>query len=219
MRYIFGEWNDTESLKSRIIVSAGGAGSAYYANFPQGGHGGAITGYQGIQHRTASSAYYLTNSIGATNVLGGISGLSNYKNHNMTMNGSFGIGALPYDVNYGSGGGGGYYGGGAGNVVNDCVGSGSGGSSFISGYKDCDAIAKEYTLANPIHTGTPYHYSGYVFSNPTMKDGVASKYTGNGQARITVLFENYLQLQKSSVHHYSMHQFNFYFFIFIFIDS
>ena len=145
MRYISGEWNDTESLKSRIIVSAGGAGSAYYYKFIQGGHGGAITGYSGTQHRIGSSPYYLTNSVSATNILGGISGLSDDKGHDIIMNGSFGIGANPYYQVYGSGGGGGYYGGGAGNVVLSCVGSGSGGSSFISGYKNCNAIAKEYT--------------------------------------------------------------------------
>ncbi|EAY06367.1 hypothetical protein TVAG_151740 [Trichomonas vaginalis G3] len=134
------------------------------------------------------------------------------------MNGSFGIGANPYYQVYGSGGGGGYYGGGAGNVVLSCVGSGSGGSSFISGYKNCNAIAKEYTLNNPIHPGKPYHYSGFVFSTPTMKDGVETKYIGNGQARITII-DNYFDFKISCMLFYSMRQNTLYFYIFLIIDS
>ena len=134
------------------------------------------------------------------------------------MNGSFGIGANPFDAHYGSGGGGGYYGGGAGNIVNNCVGTGSGGSSFISGYKGCDAISQNYTLDNPVHTGKPYHYSGFVFVNPIMKDGNTVQYSGNGQARITVAYQEYFNIKQSCVNSYSMSPHYFYLIVSIIID-
>ena len=52
----------------------------------------------------------------------------------------------------GGGGGGGYYGGGGGASANGVVGSGAGGSSFISGHSGCNAID-----ANGTHTGQPNH--------------------------------------------------------------
>ena len=73
-----------------------------------------------------------------------------------------------------AGGGGGYYGGNASwNGVNndDTFACASGGSSFISGYPDCDAIDESSTEDNIIHTGQPNHYSGKVFINPVMIDG------------------------------------------------
>ena len=97
-----------------------------------------------------------------------------------------------------SGGGGGYYGG---NVSWDITGSNSihasasGGSSFISGYSGCDAIAESSTEDNIIHTGQPNHYSGKVFTNPIMIDGgsvmpsptgsTETGHTGNGYCIIT----------------------------------
>ncbi|WP_027452638.1 glycine-rich protein, partial [Segatella albensis] len=71
-----------------------------------------------------------------------------------------------------AGGGGGYYGGCAHGNEGGLVGlRGSGGSSFISGYSGCDAIAESSTEDNIIHTGQPNHYSGKVFTNPVMIDG------------------------------------------------
>ncbi|EAY13424.1 loricrin, putative [Trichomonas vaginalis G3] len=219
MRITPGEWSDLNSLKSRIIVSAGGAGSLYYYTFLQGGHAGAINGYGGLQHQNAPSPYTLTNSIGASNILGGISCMKSYLNPSDTINGSFGIGASPENTVYGAGGGGGYYGGGAGTEVTNIVGSGSGGSSFISGYKDCNAISKDYQLNNQKHTNQPDHYSGYIFANPVMKDGLATQYIGNGKARITVVHQNYFNLEKSCVHFYIPNRFSVFIFIVILFDS
>ena len=76
-----------------------------------------------------------------------------------------------------SGGGGGYYGGNASwdaTESNSSYANASGGSSFISGYSGCDAIAESSTEDNIIHTGQPNHYSGKVFTNPIMIAGNAS---------------------------------------------
>ncbi|EAY03435.1 hypothetical protein TVAG_412390 [Trichomonas vaginalis G3] len=218
MRYVLGEYNETNSLKSRIIVSAGGAGSTFYISaFIQGGHAGGINGFPGSQYVYISSSGTLTNSTGANNILGGISGLADDKNSSSIINGSFGIGANPFETGYGSGGGGGYYGGGAGNSAVNTVGTGSGGSSFISGYKGCNAISEKYTLSNPIHTGKPEHYSGFVFANPIMKDGPTIKYIGNGQARITVL-QNIFIREKSCNYYYTLNHLLFCIFIIFDVD-
>lgn len=49
-----------------------------------------------------------------------------------------------------------------------------GGSGYISGYEGCDAISKESTEDNIIHTGNSIHYSGKVFTNGILKAGVNS---------------------------------------------
>ena len=93
----------------------------------------------------------------------------------------------------GGGGGGGYYGGGGGASANGVVGSGAGGSSFISGHSGCNAID-----ANGTHTGQPNHYSDKVFTQTEMIAGNASMLNydnsstmigniGNGYAKITYL--------------------------------
>lgn len=68
-----------------------------------------------------------------------------------------------------------------------------GGSSFISGYAGCNAVD-----SNGNHTGKPYHYSGYVFTNAQMIAGnklIPNKEqenqilgnSGNGYAKITFI--------------------------------
>ena len=103
---------------------------------------------------------------------------------------SFGFGQTAWRT----GGGGGYYGGNAGAIRS------SGGSSFISGYLGCNAISESSTSTNIIHTGSPNHYSGYVFSNMQMIAGNSSMpspavgteigHSGNGYARITFVSAN-----------------------------
>lgn len=67
------------------------------------------------------------------------------------------------------------------------------GSSFVSGYTGCNAVN-----SSGVHTGSANHYSGYVFSSPTMIAGNASMpntagtvtevgHSGNGYAKITIL--------------------------------
>ena len=47
IRIVNGNWNDFNSLKSRIMVAAGGAGTGYYGSEIIGGAGGGLNGYQG----------------------------------------------------------------------------------------------------------------------------------------------------------------------------
>ena len=93
-------------------------------------------------------------------------------------NGAFGEGAGSLITN--GGGGGGYYGGGSSQNVDDY--GGGGGSSFISGHIGCDAISVSSTSDNIIHTGQPIHYSGLMFYETVIEDGVNSE---SGYAEIT----------------------------------
>ena len=85
---------------------------------------------------------------------------------------------------FGGFGGGGYYSG----ASYHWMGNGGGGSSFISGYPGCNAINQSSTdFNNIIHTGQSTHFSGYVFSDMSMKSGNETKYTFSGKAIITII--------------------------------
>ena len=146
VRLVNGTWDDFESLKSRIIVAAGGGGPDSGQN---GGAGGTLDGI--------STEY----GEGGKQTRGGY-GIGN---------GTFGKGGFyPVLSSDGCGaGGGGYYGGGTSKVATDYAGSG--GSSFISGYPGCDAILEESTEDEIKHKGTSKHYSGLTFSSAVMIDG------------------------------------------------
>lgn len=161
-----------DSLKSRIMVAAGGGGGytatshtgggliGYGRGDYQDGKGGTQTsgGAGGDATKFNSPCYYYETVAG--NAASGHS-----------QNGSFGKGGNSYY--FGTGGGGGYYGGGSG--VHKCIadggGSGAGGSSFVSGHNGCDAVAENSTSSNIIHTGQSVHYSGYKFTNTVIIDG------------------------------------------------
>ncbi len=201
VRLTSGDWNDFNSLKSRIMVAAGGGGGTYI-NVSAGlqrGDGGA---FYGIDAKFSDYSGH-----GATQINGGKPGsvfsgvIDPAETENMS--GKFGIGG--YGINaagyYGyssSGGGGGYYGGGHGNHPGNSWSGGGGGSSFISGLYGCDAISESSIEGNIIHTGQSKHYSGKVFYNGMMIAGDASMPThagsstmigneGNGYAKISLL--------------------------------
>jgi hypothetical protein len=174
IRLTSGNWNDITSLRSRIMVAAGGGGSTVLEeDIRLGRPGGALTA-QGATPYT----------VGGTQTTGG----------------GFGVGADGWTEtnaaeNYGGfgGGGGGYYGGAFGQIFADPFGAGgAGGSSFISGYTGCNAIN-----ATGTHTGQPNHYSGFVFINMQMLAGNTSipsttgsteiGHSGNGYAKITYI--------------------------------
>lgn len=195
-----GNWNNFDSLKSRIMVAAGGAGTGYYGGKITGGSGGGLIGYDG-QLQSYDDNYIHSVASGGTQTSGG-SGM--FKSH-------FGYSLKNTIQNYGTGGGSGYYGGGSGRATDDNVDSGAGGSSFISGHNGCDAIKKESTEDNIIHTGGSIHYSGLYFTNTVMIDGNGYNWTsekgdylgmpshsdnsiikgnhGNGYVRITMLLD------------------------------
>ncbi len=174
------DWNNFQSLKSRLMVAGGGGGSDYYLN--KGANGGAAGGLTGSGGGICKggNASPLSPSKGGTQTGGGAGG---YGNAGYGGYGGFGYGGC-YNGRHGGGGGSGYYGGGHGHWNHVVVGSGAGGSSFISGHSGCDAISGSSTATNIIHTGQPIHYSGFYFSNTSMTAGARA---GHGQVRITPL--------------------------------
>lgn len=167
IRLVSREWNNFESLKSRIMVAAGGAGASWKT---AGGAGGGIVGF---------------------------SNRANSKPGTQTTGYKFGIGQDGYGTGNGDGvggSGGGYYGGTTSNIA-DSREAGAGGSSFISGYSECNAITEDSIEDNIIHTNQPNHYSGKIFSECTIlsgKDTISSTTgfettvgnSGNGYVRI-----------------------------------
>ena len=191
------DYKEFNSLKSRIIVAAGGGGANHrntVGEVPQwgqgdGGYGGGLTGGAGVRDDNTisfSTVPYIQKSIGATQTEGGLfyscnknaDGTFDYTNYTLIASqcGEFGAAmSTSSSTAIQSGGGGGYYGGAA---SGHC--GASGGSSFISGYSGCDAIAESSTANNIVHTGSPNHYSGCVFTDATMIAGNASMPSPNG---------------------------------------
>jgi len=165
VRLVNGNWNEFDSLKSRIMVAGAGSSAGPSSD---GASAGGLIGYDGNQ------------GTGGTQTAGG-----NIKK------GGFGWAAIP---NYGGsycndselcGAGSGYYGGGHTNATGDRIKQyiGGGGSSFISGHNGCDAIKEESTANNIIHTGQPNHFSGNVFESTKMIDGQGYFWTNTKQAQ------------------------------------
>lgn len=147
IRLVSGEWNNFESLKSRIMVAAGGGGASWRTS------GGAGGGLKGLTNRASSSP--------GTQISG-------YK---------FGIGQDGYGTGQSdgiAGSGGGYYGGTTSNYPDACE-AGAGGSSFVSGYDGCNAISEESTEDNIVHTGQSVHYSNMKFENAKILNGNSSE--------------------------------------------
>ena len=177
LRYYYNsDWKDFNSLKSRIIVAAGGGGSENSGGY--GGYAGGLQGGYGVNNPYSSVAL---NNPGTQT--------SGYK---------FGLGYYTRDSNgqQWGGGGNGYYSGET-SIHSYQYQGGAGGSSFISGHSGCNAISESSTESNIIHTGQANHYSGYVFTNTVMKAGNESMpspsgdtetgHTGDGCAIITQL--------------------------------
>ena len=168
VRLIFG--SSFESLISRIIVASGGGGSSsidatnYYANY-QGGDGGTFSGTN-----TTRYAFPGTQTSG---IFGrGSNGLSLGKEDGYIKGGSTG------------GSGGGYYGGTTiqetENKKDDIEISGAGGSSFISGMANCNAVLNESTIK---HSDQPKHFTDLVFNDPVMLMKGDSSFKGpNGES-------------------------------------
>jgi hypothetical protein len=181
-----GESDNFDSLKSRIMVAAGGGGTAYansYTHVP--GYGGTLIG------GTGSGSHNTYTATGGTQTSGG----EGY-NQVDTRKGNFGFAAISAVEagGWGGGGGSGYYGGALGFGQ-----GGGGGSSFISGYDGCDAISSESTNDNIVHTGQSVHYSGYKFEYsqmvagneemPSHQTGTMIGNSGNGYAKISIVSE------------------------------
>lgn len=208
VRLVSGDIDDFDSLKTRIMVAAGGGGScndrtAYITvTESYGGPGGGLNGYDG----DADPFDEQDTGEGATQTEGGTG-------HDNSHYGSFYQGCnSPDETDDRAGGGGGYYGGGC-SYSSQAAG---GGSSFIAGYTGCNAINPTTSSAsNIIHTNSPiftYNGTNYEFANSVMIDGkgcnwstgVASNcganqpqpngttavgHQGNGYAKITYIGE------------------------------
>ena len=189
-------WSDFNSLKSRIIIAAGGGGAQHYFEGCNGGNAGGLSGQDGFVFCLPSYNGKRQVATGGDQTQGGLAAIGDYSKP-IAHDGTFGIGGdyAFLDIPNGSGGGGGYYGGGGPGFASEAVFSGAGGSSFISGYTGCNAISSSSTEDNIIHTNQPNHYSGYVFSNsvmidggsimPTPSGGTETGHIGNGYCIIT----------------------------------
>ena len=201
IRLTDGNWYDLESLKSRIIVASGGGGESNYIRIDvstvvskpvRGGNGGTLIGEASSYsqcYQCSNSAY--TKAGGGEQEKGGKGGGSS--TYAVGNQGSFGRGADSKTSTNNwpsSGGGSGYFGGGAGGVSPDCLGTGAGGSSFVSGCRGCSAIAENYSSTNQKFSGN-VHYSGYVFSRIVMKSGdVVNRNSQDGQVKISLIISN-----------------------------
>lgn len=179
IRTVSGQWNNFDSLKSRIMVAAGGGG-ANFRNYgygeDNGGEGGELVGLNGYESMKSGS-YFRPDYPRGYFIGTGATQKSTGSSIHYYINGTI-INELVDAVQ--SGGGGGYYNGGY-----SAHGGAGGGSSFISGYAGCDAIAENSTSTNIIHTGQPNHYSGYVFVNSQMIAGNKTMPTHDGTSTMT----------------------------------
>ena len=173
-----GTWDNFDSLKSRIMVAAGGGGSAGTAGGLFGYDGGG--GYDGKGGRqtgggTAVSNHYYCGKGGQT---AGSFGKGGNGGMNSDRSGEGLTGG-------GSGGGGGYYGGSGGAGICTGVTNGGGGSSYISGHEGCIAIDSTSTVNNIIPAENSLHYSGYFFTETVIIDGLGYRWTTEKEQEAT----------------------------------
>lgn len=169
VRLTNGNWNNFDSLKSRIMVAAGsGSVNAGGLNGYTGTLGGQYS-YGGTQNSGGTVLNYTScGQYNGTPGGFGYGGTGGSADSPTTDNGSY---------TGGVGGGAGYYGGGGSSKLCSGFFQSAGGSSFISGHNGCNAITKESTSTNIIHTGKPNHYSGLIFTNTVMVDGSGYNWT------------------------------------------
>ena len=148
------------------MVAAGGGGAEWA--YSVGGNGGELTGGSSISTKDPiATDVYDEKCTGATQTSG--TKCPKYDVYDKTCEsrtGSFGSAEVRDPSNYDSGGcgGGGYYGGSSYHFAF----AGSGGSSFISGHEGCNALNKSIEIQ---HSNTPFHYSGFVFTDTKMIAG------------------------------------------------
>lgn len=186
IRTLSGEALSFDSLKSRIMVAAGGGGASFrnlgYGE-GNGGAGGTLFGNNGEEALTTGSYFRTDFAIGYNIGLGGTQTSGGYVinyaldgsiNEINTNLGGFGyskqLTVAPEQGNiYQVGSGAGYYSG-----SNSAHGGAGGGSSFISGYRGCNAITETSTEDSILHTNSSLHYSNYKFENGVMISGNSS---------------------------------------------
>jgi hypothetical protein len=176
-----------DGLVSRIIVAGAGGGGISWHTGGNGGNGGIFSGGDG-RVVMSSSTYSITSSKAGSVSNGGNGGRcvthgSSCHNTYHAYNGGFGFGGDANYHCYGGGGGSGYFGGGGGAVTSGVVGSGAGGSSYISGYNGFHTFKIENGQLKD--TNSENHSSGLVFYNVYLQSGSVTKYVGDGKVIIT----------------------------------
>ena len=187
VRFTKGEWNDFDSLMSRIIVAGGGGGSQCSKDYlSQGGSGGILKGEDGQKRKVSESDIYVAR--GGEQNKGGDHGKKYVNNANEGTSGGFGFGGNgSIGDSSGNGGGSGYFGGGGSATADSVVGSGAGGSSYISGKNGCIAILENSTSTNLSFSEDSLHYSGFAFWSISVKSGSEIIWDGSGKIHIRCL--------------------------------
>ena len=214
IRLISGDNN--EALKSRIIVAAGGGGAESSSetdgkfNDYRGGHGGTI---EGIKFNTLTKVGKQKPDSDSSSSFGkGSSGMSIGQEKN---------GEITYYGGSTGGGGGGYYGGSSytydelkQNKFQYLVSGGAGGSSYVSGYTECNSV--DWLPINSIqHNDSSIHYSNHKFYAITMKSGEETKYSGNGKIIIKFLSK----LHETCLHKVILSQCYFQYYLIVILKS
>ena len=185
IRTVNGNWNDTQSLRSRIMVASGSAGNTYDStivetneDYLMNGSGGGLIGIN-------SGSIY--GGYPGTQTKGGDKRTSYGCGGTPGTGGSFGIGGnggINGQTAGNPGSGSGYYGGGGAQDICSGSGGGASGSSYISGHTGCVAInsATDQTPKLGCDTGTTnntcsIHYSGLKFTNTKIIDGQGYSWT------------------------------------------
>jgi hypothetical protein len=183
-------WDEAEALNSRILVAAGGGGVTTWSNpiatSLTGSYGGGLIGGQGRNYTKAVWTFpgdqtgSLNNTTEGNGGRFGAGGTAQHAEDHKDGSGS-------------GGGGGGWYGGDGNKTRYGDVGTGSGGSSFISGMTGCVAIdptntenprrAQDPSLRTEPKTMLNYSDAQFglsptwadndeiIFTNPSMVDG------------------------------------------------
>ena len=178
-------WNETTSLRSRIIVAAGGGGASNWRETLAGSPAGGLLGYNGTTYKSTTGTE--TNAKGGGQTIGG-AGFKWAGESANSNSGGFGYGGTGNDtyVNGGgfvAGGGSGWYGGGSGGVQPSVVGTAGGGSSFISGHPGCNSVNPSTGVHLGASTIMTINGKEYRFDNGTtqMIDGSGKEWTSASQ--------------------------------------
>ena len=171
IRITNGNWNNTTSLRTRIMVAGGGGGACQ----SQGGDGGGLIGLY------LDYGYANYGSGSASDGQGG-------KQNGATSNGGFSYGTTTSSFGTGSaglsiggGGGGGWWGGAGGSRAPKHDGAGGGGSSFISGHPGCNAVNTSTGAHLGASTTIEYNHVTYTFTSTVMIDGSGKQWTTASQ--------------------------------------
>ena len=182
------EWNNFQSLLSRIMVAGGAAYATTDAYYSVQGAAGGLTGYDSYAYNYRDKGVW--GGKGASQTEGGdITSGTGYGGVNGTVGffGCGGWGGTSRNSSAAGGGGGGYYGGGGGPGANTGSFSGGGGSSYVSGHAGCNSVsslANGATSSDRKHRGVgTIHYSGLSFSNIRMIDGGGYLWPANSNSK------------------------------------